>query len=240
MQVEVNPNEDTEWNDILRKHGVIPEKPQDPEPLIQEALVEAERKAYENRLEDKDLDELDELEDEEDEAFLEQYRQKRFAELSTLQKTSLYNQVYPLQKVDYAREVTEASNNAFVLVHLSSSTSGNVESQLLTELWRQLATKYGDIKFCEIRGNMCIEGYPDRNTPTILVYKDGEIRKQSVTLKEFKGPRTRVEDLERMLLDLGALKESDIRLKKRSDDSDEEGPFQKKQPMVEDYDDDWD
>lgn len=61
-------------NDILRKHGVIPEKPQDPEPLIQEALVEAERKAYENRLEDKDLDELAELEDEEDDEFLEQYR----------------------------------------------------------------------------------------------------------------------------------------------------------------------
>lgn len=61
-------------NDILRQKGIIPEKPQDPEPLIQEALVEAEQKAYENRLEDKDLEELDELEDEEDEAFLEQYR----------------------------------------------------------------------------------------------------------------------------------------------------------------------
>lgn len=61
-------------NDILRQHGIIPEKPQDPEPLIQEALIEAERKAYENRLEDKDLDELDALEDEEDEGFLEQYR----------------------------------------------------------------------------------------------------------------------------------------------------------------------
>jgi hypothetical protein len=45
--------------------------------LIQEALVEAERKAYENRLEDKDLDELDELEDVEDEAFLNQYRYVR-------------------------------------------------------------------------------------------------------------------------------------------------------------------
>ncbi|KAE8139323.1 thioredoxin-like protein [Aspergillus pseudotamarii] len=240
MQVEVNPNEDTEWNDILRKHGIIPEKPQDPEPLIQEALVEAERKAYENRLEDKDLDELDELEDEEDEEFLEQYRKQRLAELSTLQKTSLYNQVYPLQKVDYAREVTEASNNAFVLVHLSSSTSGNVESQRLTELWRQLATKFGDIKFCEIRGNMCIEGYPDRNTPTILVYKDGEIRRQLVTLKELKGPRTTIEDLERMLLDLGALKESDVRLKKRSDDSDDNRPSKIKQSRVEDDDDDWD
>ncbi|BAE60024.1 unnamed protein product [Aspergillus oryzae RIB40] len=249
MQVEVNPNEDTEWNDILRKHGVIPEKPQDPEPLIQEALVEAERKAYENRLEDKDLDELDELEDEEDEEFLEQYRKQRLAELSTLQKTSLYNQVYPLQKVDYGREVTEASNNAFVLVHLSSSSSGNVESQRLTELWRQLATKFGDIKFCEIRGNMCIEGYPERNTPTILVYKDGEIRRQLVTLRELKGPRTMIEvsvlistsiDLERMLLDLGALKESDVRLKKRSDDSDDVRPSKIKQSRVDDDDDDWD
>lgn len=61
-------------NDILRQKGIIPEKPPDPEPLIQEALVEAEHKAYENRLEDKDLDELDELEDEEDDEFLEQYR----------------------------------------------------------------------------------------------------------------------------------------------------------------------
>ena len=61
-------------NDILRKQGIIPEKPQDPEPLIQEALVEAERKAHDNRLEDKDLDELAALEDEEDEEFLEQYR----------------------------------------------------------------------------------------------------------------------------------------------------------------------
>lgn len=54
----------------------------DPEPLIQEALVEAEQKAYENRLEDKDLEELDALEDEEDEEFLEQYRYAQRAFLS--------------------------------------------------------------------------------------------------------------------------------------------------------------
>lgn len=92
-----NPNADTEWfvslissaskslpfadpnvciyrNDILRKHGVIPEKPPSPTPIIQEAIEEARKKAHENRLEDKDLDELDALEDDEDEAFLEHYR----------------------------------------------------------------------------------------------------------------------------------------------------------------------
>ncbi|KAL2810401.1 thioredoxin-like protein [Aspergillus granulosus] len=244
MQVEVNPNEDTEWNDILRKHGVIPEKPQDPEPLIQEALIEAERKAYENRLEDKDLDELDELEDEEDEAFLNQYRQKRLAELSTITQSSVHNQVYPLQKPDYGREVTDASANCFVCVNLTSSSSNNVESRLLSELWRRLAAKYGDIKFCEMRGNMCIEGYPDRNTPTILVYHKGEIVRQCVTLMTLRGTGTRVEDLENMLVEVGALKESDVRLKKKGDDSEDERPSKSKPSIrkttVEDDDDDWD
>ncbi|ODM18987.1 hypothetical protein SI65_05604 [Aspergillus cristatus] len=239
MQVEVNPNEDTEWNDILRQHGIIPEKPKDPEPLIQEALVEAEHKAHENRLENKDLDELDALEDEEDEQFLEQYRQKRLAELTTLQTTAIHNQVYPLQKVDYGREVTEASNQYFVLVHLSSPSGGaNPESRILSEIWRQAAAKFGDIKFCEIRADMCIEGYPERNTPTVLVYKDGEIRRQLVTLKEVGGVRTKLADIEQMLLDLGALKESDVRLKKRSDSDEEDSKAE--EYNVEDYDDDWD
>ncbi|RDW72258.1 phosducin family protein [Aspergillus mulundensis] len=245
MQVEVDPNEDTEWNDILRKHGIIPEKPQDPEPLIQEALVEAERKAYENRLEDKDLDELDELEDVEDEAFLNQYRQKRLAELSTITQSSVHNQVYGLQKPDFTREVTEASKSCFVCVNLTSSSSNNVESRLLSEIWRRLAAKFGDIKFCEMRGNMCIDGYPDRNTPTILVYKDGEIVKQFVTLMALRGTGTRVEDLENMLIEVGALKESDVRLKKKDDDSEDERPSNFKKASVRrgatvEDDDDWD
>lgn len=61
-------------NDILRKHGVIPEKPPSPTPIIQEAFEEAQKQAHNNRLEDKDLDELQELEDEEDDAFLDKYR----------------------------------------------------------------------------------------------------------------------------------------------------------------------
>ena len=59
-------------------------------------------------------------------------------------------------------------------------------------MWRELATKFGDVKFCQIRGDLCIEGYPDKNTPTILVYKDGDIRKQIVTLSEFRGVQTKL------------------------------------------------
>ncbi|KIW65006.1 hypothetical protein PV04_07298 [Phialophora macrospora] len=230
-----DPNADTEWNDILRKHGIIPEKPPDPEPIIQEALLEAAKRAHENRLEDKDLDELHDLEDEEDEAFLETYRQKRLAELSTLQKKSAYGQVYPLQKPDYAREVTEESSRAFVLVNLTSSTGTNVESRVLSEVWREAARKFADIKFCEIRANMCIEGYPDRNTPTILVYKDGDINRQIVTLGQLNGVRTNLKDIEQVLVEVGAVKESDVRLKRKED---EEGEDSKDDHN--DDDDDWD
>lgn len=120
------------------------------------------------------------------------HRNQRIAELSTTERASVFNQVYPLQKPDYAKDVTEASNKAFVFVHLTSSLGTNRDSGLLTELWREMARTFGDIKFCEIKANLCIENYPERNSPTILVYRDGEIRKQIITLKELGGSRTSI------------------------------------------------
>ncbi|KAK1244552.1 hypothetical protein MKX07_003351 [Trichoderma sp. CBMAI-0711] len=211
-------------NDILRKHGVIPEKPPSPTPMIEEAILEARRLAHENRLEGKDLDELDELEDDEDDAFLEQYRQKRMAELSNLQKKSIHGSVYPISKPEYQREITEASNNGPVFVNLTSA-AGNVESRILSELWRQAAREYGDIKFCEIRANQAIENYPDRNCPTILVYNKGDIVKQIVTLMTLGGTRTNMRHIDDLLVEVGAVPDSDLRVVKRrraAEDAEEE------------------
>ncbi|KAJ4311985.1 Proteolipid protein 2, partial [Neodidymelliopsis sp. IMI 364377] len=191
INVEVDPNEDTEWNDILRSKGIIPEKPPSPTPMIEEALSEARRLAYENRLEGKDLDELDELEDEEDEGFLEGYRQKRLQELTTLTSASVYNQVYHVQKPDYARDVTAASSKSHIYMLLTSSAGSNTESRIATEHWTLLAQRFGDVKFCQMRAELCIEGYPDKNTPTVLVYRDGDIKRQIVTLRELGGVRTK-------------------------------------------------
>ncbi|KAF3066226.1 hypothetical protein TsFJ059_008800 [Trichoderma semiorbis] len=244
-----DPNADTEWNDILRKHGVIPEKPPSPTPMIEEAILEARRLAHENRLEGKDLDELDELEDEEDDDFLEQYRQKRMAELSNLQKKSIHGSVYPISKPDYQREITEASNNGPVFVNLTS-TSGNVESRVLSELWRQAAKEYGDIKFCEIRASQAIENYPDRNCPTILVYNKGDIVKQIVTLMTLAGARTNMRQIDDLLVEVGAVPDSDLRVVKRrraAEDAEEERLASKTiktsnagRARVDSDDDDWD
>ncbi|USP82821.1 uncharacterized protein yc1106_10095 [Curvularia clavata] len=237
-----DPNADTEWNDILRKHGVIPEKPPSPTPMIQEALEQARQLAHENRLEGKDLDELAELEDDEDDDFLESYRQKRMAELSSIKTSSVYNQVYHLQKPDYSRDVTEASKDAYVLVLLTSSMGTNTESRVMIEHWRELAKRFGDVKFCQMRADLCIEGYPDKNTPTILIYKDGDIKRQIVTLMQLAGPRTSLQDVEKLLVDVGAVKLGDSRLQRKKDDEDETSNKirQGKTATVDDDDSDWD
>jgi RNase P/RNase MRP subunit POP5 len=119
------------------------------------------------------------------------FSNQRLAELSNLAATSVFNQVYHIQKPDYSRDVTDASQTAFVCVHLTSS-DGNTESRLLSELWREMARIFGDIKFCEIKADMCIENYPERNTPTILIYRNGDIKKQVVTLRELNGKKTAI------------------------------------------------
>ncbi|KUI63988.1 Phosducin-like protein 2 [Cytospora mali] len=244
-----DPNADTEWNDILRKHGVIPEKPPSPTPMIEEAILEARKLAHENRLEGKDLDELDELEDDEDDEFLEQYRQKRMAELNALQKKSVHGSVYPLSKPDYQREVTEASNNGPVFVQLTSSAGGsNVESRVLSELWKQAAREYGDIKFCEMRASQAIENYPEKNCPTILVYKNGDIVKQIVTLVTVGGVRMGMLDLDKILVEVGAVPDRDMRVLKRrreAEDAEEERlmggkGIKSSNPAANDSDEDWD
>ncbi|KAG6023643.1 hypothetical protein E4U25_005014 [Claviceps purpurea] len=248
-----DPNADTEWNDILRKHGVIPEKPPSPTPMIEEAILEGRRLAHENRLEGKDLDELDELEDLEDEEFLDQYRQRRMAELSSLQKKAVHGTVYPISKPDYQREVTDASQKGPVFVNLTAGTGTNVESRVLSELWRQAAREYGEIKFCEIRASQAIENYPDRNCPTILVYNKGDIVKQEVTLMTLGGVRTNMRHLDNLLVEVGAVPESDMRVVKRrqaAEDAEDErlaglGKSIKtgtvgKSRMDDDDDDDWD
>jgi hypothetical protein len=119
------------------------------------------------------------------------------AQLSAVSAASVYNQVYPIQKPDYSREVTEESNKAYVLVLLTSSQETNVESRIMIEAWRELARNFGDVKFCQMRADLCIEGYPDRNTPTILVYRNGDIVRQIVTLRELNRLQTKAKGRER-------------------------------------------
>jgi hypothetical protein len=139
-------------------------------------------------------------------------------EMNELANKAKHGKVYPISKPDYSREVTEASKNEPVLLHLSSASHGNVESRLLSELFRQAAQKYPDVKFCEIVGNRCIENYPEKNCPTILVYKEGDLAKNLIRLEEMRGSETRLPDFEKWMVQQGVLKEGDLRMRNREEE----------------------
>ncbi|GBL48007.1 Proteolipid protein 2 [Candidozyma auris] len=218
VPVEVDPNEDTEWNDILRAKGIIPEKPKDPTEELEEALEQAVKAQHENRLETKNLNELAELEDEEDEEFLEIYKQKRFEELQQLQRKSKFGSVQHVTKPEYADEVTKASEDCFVLLHMSAQSA--VQSRLLGSIFVELARKFPEIKFCEIPANRCVENYPESNCPTLIIYHKQQIAKQFVTLTQLGGSDCKSRDIEKVLVEVGAVKDADERLEINQNDED--------------------
>src|SRR5271170_3563611 len=66
------------------------------------------------------------------------------------------------------------------------------QCKLLAAVLVDFARKYPMLKILKIPGDQCIEGYPDRLMPTILVYGPNEYRTQTVGLAELGGNSTRV------------------------------------------------
>ncbi|CAF4430914.1 unnamed protein product, partial [Adineta steineri] len=66
-----DPNANTQWNDQLRRFGIIGEKEEKEDIKTEDERLEISRA---EQLDKKTLDELDELEDEDDERVLQEYR----------------------------------------------------------------------------------------------------------------------------------------------------------------------
>ncbi|KAI6648913.1 hypothetical protein LOD99_6986 [Oopsacas minuta] len=156
-----DPNEDTEWNDILRSRGILPPKK---EPAITEAEITqmidaaAEKKQAEEirgtakPLEDMTIDELDAMEDIEDERALNKYRTQRMAEIMSAQAKPSFGSLLEITAHEYVTQ-----------------------------------------------------NYPDKNLPTLFVYLEGELKFQFVGAHLFDGMNLRVQDLEWMLAERGAI-----------------------------------
>ncbi|GMM52895.1 Plp2 protein [Starmerella bacillaris] len=213
-----DPNEDTEWNDILRQTGVLPPRPPSPTAEIEAAFDDAVQKAYDNRLEGKTVRELDELDEDglEDEDFIQMYREKRMQEIRDQLSKEKYGEVIKINKSEYKTEITEASNSCPVIVHISSSQS--TQSRLLQGLLLRIAPKFREIKFVEIDSKQINERFPDSQTPTVLVYKDEAVTHQLVTLSLVGGNSTSINDFEQYLVKCDVLSRTDSRLVDNEDE----------------------
>ncbi|KAJ1647458.1 phosducin [Coemansia erecta] len=202
----MNPEEDTEWNDILRKHGILPQQIKITQNDIYDSAVEKAQEDESKRLENLDLDGLDELEDEEDDQILEFYRKQRMAEMQAQLDKEKFGEMIQISEPDYKREVTEASSDCWIVVHLFRDSIP--ECKLMNRHLAELAQQYRATKFVKIISVECIHNYPDSNLPTLLVYGNGDMRSQLVRLDRFGGMRTKRKDIEKYLLDLGAVDKS--------------------------------
>lgn len=202
-----DPNEDTEWNDILRSKGILPQKEkevtEDDIVNLVEQTVKAKLGNGEKAIEDRDLDELDELEDEEDDAVLEEYRRKRIAEIKALAQRSKFGQVREISAVDYVSEVNSAGEGIWVVLHLYKQ--GIPLCALLNQHIAELAAKFPATKFLKSISTTCIPNYPDKNLPTMFIYHEGEMKQQLVGPIAFRGMGITVDELEWMLGQTGAV-----------------------------------
>jgi hypothetical protein len=112
----------TEWDDILKKKGILPQK--SPEELAEEVLkgMVKERVDSYDPHENKGIGELDDdLEDadSDEEEILRQYRVRRIGQLKeAAMKRRFGPGVRYVPAVDWKAEVTNAGGDVFVVVHL--------------------------------------------------------------------------------------------------------------------------
>ncbi|XP_012525517.1 viral IAP-associated factor homolog isoform X2 [Monomorium pharaonis] len=198
-----DPNEDTEWNDILRRKGIIPEKEKEREVTedqivnLLESTIDEKTGRAPNSLEEKTLDELDELEDEEDERVLEEYRQKRIAEMKELASKCKYGNMQEISAVDYVNEVNNAGEDVWVVLHLYKA--GIPLCTLINQYLASIAKKFPATKFLKSISTTCIPNWPDSNLPTIFIYYNGNMVKQIIGPLEFRGMKLTEAELEWML-----------------------------------------
>jgi len=207
----------TEWQDILRAKGIIaPAAPTERErraaiSSVLESAAEAAELAR-DRLAEASVAELDELAAGDDadgeRSRVEEYRAARLRALRAAAAAQRFGRLLPLSRDDFVREVTEASKEGgagaaaggggtWVVVLLYKT--GIAASATLEALMPRLADRHRATKFMAIVADQCIEGFPDRNVPALLLYHAGVCVEQVVGLAQFGGARATADAVEWVL-----------------------------------------
>nr|XP_021141600.1 phosducin-like protein 2 isoform X3 [Columba livia] len=205
-----DPNEDTEWNDVLRHFGILPPK-EKPKDETAEMVLHSQKEAGVKPYERMNLEELKEAEDDFDEAdrkAIEMYRQQRLQEWKCLLRMQKYGELREISGEQYVKEVTNAPEDVWVIIHLYRTSIPMC--LLVNRHLSLLARKFPEVKFLKAIVNSCIQNYNDRCLPTILVYKTGEIKGRFIGIAECGGIYLEVEELEWKLAEVGAI-ETDLK-----------------------------
>ena len=153
---------------------------------------------FENERDDENDDDDDE--DEEEEAFMKSYREKRIAEMLFMQKEEKEDEkeeknnnvrrneyVMHVSHEQWTKEVTEVSRSHPVLVLLTKENSKACYP--LERVMEDVARKYraSRTKFRRAEARDIIPNYPERNVPTLILYRNGDVVENIVGIEQFGG-----------------------------------------------------
>lgn len=200
-----NPNEDTDWNDALRRHGILPQKELEITEDQIENMVDSvvKRKTEGKPLHEMNLDELADKEDDEDDRILEIIRQQRIREMKVSQESANFGDIREISANEYVEQVTNAGEGTWVVLHLYKSFIPLCA--LINKHMIQLARKFPAAKFLKSVSTNCIQNYPDKNLPTIFVYHGGEMKGKLIGPHAFGGMDLKQDALEWMLSQIGVI-----------------------------------
>ncbi len=105
------------------------------------------------------LNSFSQKDDYSDDRILEKYKEARLAELKKLAKEELYGGVLSISRDEFIKEVTESSKDCWVGVFLWGD---NRESRVVEDMIKRVANKFRAMKFVSIKGNLCIDKFPDK------------------------------------------------------------------------------
>ncbi|GBP49814.1 Viral IAP-associated factor homolog [Eumeta japonica] len=201
----LNPEEDTEWNDVLRSKGILPAKEAE---VTEEQIVNLledtiQKKQTQKQARRSSGSSLDELEDEEDDAALQEYRRRRLAELREQAARPRFGAVRELAASEYVEEVTRAPPDVWVVVHLYDGAVR--DCALLHALMCRLAVRFPHTKFVRAAAVDCVPGFPSAGLPALFVYRGGELHAQLLGAVALRLPALSEPELEFLLGREGAL-----------------------------------
>jgi len=75
---------------------------------------------------------------------------------------------------DYVKEVTNAPEDIYCFVHLYQDYVP--ECTVLNRVLEELSNRHREVKFCAIKAHDANSEYPDKALPTLIVYKNKEVR----------------------------------------------------------------
>eukprot|EP00948_MAST-09A_sp_MAST-9A-sp1_P002435 g2435.t1 len=193
-----NPNETTEWEDILVSKGIILDRATAAAQKLHQGEKSDGTKSDKDQFPSSDDDDVNWDEDIEDENVLEAYRLARIQRITSTannQDTSSVSagksintslaQLREILKQDFVREVNGGSQDnkwVFLIMYQPNHEPSIASRNHLAQISEQHVEQHHKITFLQIIAQDCVPNYPEKRCPTLLCYFDGSCQTQLIAV----------------------------------------------------------